>query len=404
MDDMKEFIDAGAAEVKVYEILTQLLEDGEKIQYDKETDLYLPKGLRRLQWPPKTHVEIKYRLVDYTFDVIRQTYNAVSPDKLVVIYFGEDYKAAYLRILLINKSNTFNNIELVSYSSLVGYIDNPIESRRTQEINQERLKYRAKRSLRRDNVTLFLGAGVSASAGAPAWDNLLEQLCIKKGISKIDTEINSITKGRYVIDQYKKQDKDLNKTDFYTDIKEILYRSVRESQLVEAISKIAQKRNIQSIITYNYDSLIEEEINKDHSHNKCESIYDKKRTSKLPVYHVHGYIAESGEHSDLILGEQEYHDVYAESYNWGNVEQLHALCRTTCFFIGLSMADPNLRRLLDISNKGSDVEPAHYVFLRRIEYNIPFTETIMRGFGVNCIWYDNHEDLPRILEELISLH
>lgn len=404
MDDVKEFIDAGAAEVKVYEILTQLLEDGEKIQYDKETDLYLPKGLRRLQWPPKTHVEIKYRLVDYTFDVIRQTYNAVSPDKLVVIYFGEDYKAAYLRILLINKSNTFNNIELVSYSSLVGYIDNPIESRRTQEINQERLKYRAKRSLRRDNVTLFLGAGVSASAGAPAWDNLLEQLCIKKGISKIDTEINSITKGRYVIDQYKKQDKDLNKTDFYTDIKEILYRSVRESQLVEAISKIAQKRNIQSIITYNYDSLIEEEINKDHSHNKCESIYDKKRTSKLPVYHVHGYIAESGEHSDLILGEQEYHDVYAESYNWGNVEQLHALCRTTCFFIGLSMADPNLRRLLDISNKGSDVEPAHYVFLRRIEYNIPFTETIMRGFGVNCIWYDNHEDLPRILEELISLH
>ena len=124
----------------------------------------------------------------------------------------------------------------------------------------------------------------------------------------------------------------------------------------------------------------------------------------MPVYHVHGYIAESGEHSDLILGEQEYHDVYAESYNWGNVEQLHALCRTTCFFIGLSMADPNLRRLLDISNKGSDVEPAHYVFLRRIEYNIPFTETIMRGFGVNCIWYDNHEDLPRILEELISLH
>lgn len=399
MEEQKECLDAGTAEAKVYELLTQLLDDGEKIQYDKDTDLYLPKGLRKLQWPPRTHVEIKYRLVDYTFEVIRQTYTAVSPDKLVVIYFGEDYKAAYLRILLIHNSDWANNIELISYRSLESHIDKPIDIRRTIEINQERLKYRAKKSIRRDNVTLFLGAGVSASAGAPAWDNLLEHLCIKKGISKLDSDINSITKGRYVIDQYKKQNKDLNQTDFYTDIREILYKRVRESKLVEAISKIAQKRNVRSIITYNYDSLIEEEINK--VNNICESIYDKKRTNKLPIYHVHGYVSESGEHSDLILGEQEYHDVYAEAYNWGSVEQLHALCRTTCFFIGLSMSDPNLRRLLDISNKGSDIEPAHYVFLRRIEYNIPFTEAIMRGFGVNCIWYDNHEDLPVLLESLI---
>lgn len=400
MEEQKECLDAGTAEAKVYELLTQLLDDGEKIQYDKDTDLYLPKGLRKLQWPPRTHVEIKYRLVDYSFEVIRQIYAAVSPDKLVVIYFGEDYKAAYLRILLIHNSTWNNNIELVSYRSLESRIAKPVDIRRTVEINQERLKYRAKRSIRRDNVTLFLGAGVSASAGAPAWDNLLEQLCIKKGISKLDSDINCITKGRYVIDQYKKQNKDLNQTDFYTDIKEILYKRVRESKLVEAISKIAQKRNVRSIITYNYDSLIEEEINK--VNNICESIYDKKRTSKLPIYHVHGYVSESGEHSDLILGEQEYHDVYAEAYNWGSVEQLHALCRTTCFFIGLSMSDPNLRRLLDISNRGSDVEPAHYVFLRRIEYNVQFTEAIMRGFGINCIWYDRHEDLPALLEGLIS--
>lgn len=403
MEDSKERIDSITAEAKVFELLSQSLTDGEKIQYNTQTDLYFPKGLQKMNWPPKTHVEIRYRLVDYTFDRIRSLYQAITPNKLVVIYFDEDVKAYYLQIISTISSAGQLNIEFISYASLVSRVNN--RYKRNNKIfkdNHERLKYLAQQSLKKDKFTLFLGAGVSASAGAPAWDSLLEQLCIKNGISKLDTDINSITKGRYVIDQYKKQDKDLNQTDFYTDIKEILYKSVRESELVAAISKIAQKRNIESIITYNYDSLIEEEINKDH--NKCESIYDKKRTNILPVYHVHGYIAKSGEHSDLILGEQEYHDVYAESYNWGNVEQLHALCRTTCFFIGLSMADPNLRRLLDISNKGSDIEPAHYVFLRRIEYNIPFTEAIMRGFGVNCIWYDNHEDLPKILEELISLH
>lgn len=399
MEEQKECLDAGTAEAKVYELLTQLLDDGEKIQYDKETDLYLPKGLRKLQWPPKTHVEIKYRLVNYTFNVIRQTYNAVSPDKLVVIYFGEAYNAAYLRLFLMSDLS-LSNIELVSYNALASRFANQVYKRKTLNDDQKRLLYRAKRSLRRDKVTIFLGAGVSASAGAPAWDKLLEQLCVKKGISKLDTDINSITKGRYVIGQYKKDNKDLEQTEFYDDIKEILYKGIRDSKLITAISKIVKKHHVESIITYNYDSLVEEEINKDQ--NKCESIYDKRRTNKLPVYHVHGYIAESGEHSEIILGEQEYHDVYAESYNWGSVEQLHALCRTTCFFIGLSMTDPNLRRLLDISNKGSDIESAHYVFLRRIEYNVQFTEAIMRGFGINCIWYDRHEDLPALLEGLIS--
>ena len=102
-----------------------------------------------------------------------------------------------------------------------------------------------------------------------------------------------------------------------------------------------------------------------------------------------------------MLGEKEYHKVYQEAYNWGNVEQLHALCRNVCFFIGLSMRDPNLRRLIDISNDGGEIERVHYAFLRKSENDVPFMEKIMRGFGVNCIWYDEHEDLPRMIYGLI---
>lgn len=401
MEEPREKIDAITAEAKVYDLLSQSLSEGEKILYNSSTDLYFPKGLHKLQWPPKTHVEIKYRLVDYTFDVIRRICDTISPNRLVVIYFDEDIKAYYFQMMYRISSSGPYNVEFLSYDSLVKHIGS--KSKKNNTIfsdNQDRLKYLARQSLKRDKITLFLGAGVSASAGAPTWDNLLEQLCVIKGVSKIDSDVNSITKGRFVIDEYKKDERDLASTTFFDDMREILYKDVRESKLVSTVARIAKKRNIESIITYNYDSLIEEEIN-DKIRN-CESIYNKRRTNKLPVYHVHGYIAESGEHSEIILGEQEYHDVYAESYNWGSVEQLHALCRTTCFFIGLSMSDPNLRRLLDISNRGSDVEPAHYVFLRRIEYNVQFTEAIMRGFGINCIWYDRHEDLPALLEGLIS--
>ena len=201
----------------------------------------------------------------------------------------------------------------------------------------------------------------------------------------------------------KYEDVDVNPylSDFYNDMRSVLYQNVRESKLIKSIANCVHKGNVEAIITYNYDNLIEEEINK--KGDKCQSIFDKTRTNQMPVYHVHGYIAKVDGQSPIVLGEQEYHDIYAESYNWGSVEQLHALCRTSCFFIGLSMSDPNLRRLLDISNKGGEMESSHYVFLRRVDYNIPFMEKIMEGFGVNCIWYDRHEDLPKLLDEIVGL-
>ncbi len=53
-------------------------------------------------------------------------------------------------------------------------------------------------------------------------------------------------------------------------------------------------------------------------------------------------------------------------------------------------------------NLGGEVEPVHYAFLRKIEYDVPFMEKVMRGFGVNCVWYDRHEELPELLESLCN--
>ena len=103
------------------------------------------------------------------------------------------------------------------------------------------------------------------------------------------------------------------------------------------------------------------------------------------------------------MGEKEYHKIYQEYYNWGNVEQLQALCRSTCFFMGLSMKDPNMRRLLDIAaDGGNEREAVHFAFLREIEYNVPFTEEILRSFGISCIWYKQNKNLPGIIEKLME--
>ena len=71
----------------------------------------------------------------------------------------------------------------------------------------------------------------------------------------------------------------------------------------------------------------------------------------MPIYHVHGFLPKSGEVDDAILvfSEQSYHSQFIDPYSWSNIIQLTTYLSNICLFIGLSLSDPNLRRLLDIS-------------------------------------------------------
>jgi len=396
-------------EQEVYTIISKCLSDDELLLFDKTFDFIAPNGIKKLQWPKKTAIEIKYRLIYSSFSIIRSNFEKLKPSKLIVISLDND--ELQLHRLNSNTSLTGRNIQFLSYERLIQTVEtikNEIQEspnmkddtayRKEMDLN---IREKARSALKNNKISLFLGAGVSASAGVVTWNSLLEQLCIKKGVGKIDSDIDSVVKGRYIIDEYKKEEKKIP-NDFYQDMRNILYANTIDSLLIKSLAKLIKKCKIESIISYNYDDLVEQEVKKT---NPCYSVYAKTRPiddNSYHIYHVHGFIPKDGEWSEIVLGEKEYHKIYQESYNWGNVEQLHALCRSTCLFIGLSMTDPNLRRLIDISIEGSEIEPVHYAFLRKIEYNVPFMEKIMRGFGVNCIWYDKHEDLPPLLDSLIK--
>lgn len=384
----------------------------------KYFDFFLPKGAHKLGWPNNTYVEVKYRFAYNSISRIRHLYDSIKPNKLVVIVIEEDNIPPYTSYSL--SMMVGRNIDILSLNQLQNKIEkNPSQKKSSrkadiadlettyQENQDANLLKKARIALQNNKVSVFLGAGVSASAGVATWESLLEQLCVKKGLSKIDSDIDSIIKGRYIIEEYKKSQKQPPE-EFYQDIRDILYANKKSSDLISSIASLITRDNIESIISYNYDNLVEQEVMKQGK--KCIPIFDKTMTieqSALCIYHVHGYVSHEENletdngHSPIVLGEQEYHKIFQESYNWGNVEQLHALCRSTCLFIGLSMNDPNLRRLIDISIEGSEVEPMHYAFLRRIEYNVPFMEKIMRGFGINCIWYDKYEELPNIINNLM---
>lgn len=285
-------------------------------------------------------------------------------------------------------------------------------------------------SFKDDNLVLFLGSGVSQGEGLPSWKELIE-LLIKdflktshgKTIDSSDLSsahgfksFSYITLGRFI--------KKALKTDFYDKIKNILYgsynHSVKSGSLVYEIAKICRpirgKIGVYSIVSYNYDDILEfylDEMNMEYEVIYKE--YDTPSHNKLPVYHVHGYIPKKGKLSQsmkdsIVFAEEEYHFQYKEPYSWQNLVQLNLLKDKTVLFIGLSMTDPNLRRLLDIS-KDYSKDIKHYAFIKdewkfeneRLS-NIfrSIEEGVFQELGINVIWYKDYAEINDILKQIHS--
>ena len=214
----------------------------------------------------------------------------------------------------------------------------------------------AKVSLQDKDFSLFFGAGVSMSAKLPSWWKLLEGLVNKskqKLLDKNDIDNlqqvcydSSIVFGRFIRQMMETKS---NGEDYYNAVHDALYAGNDSctSPLIQEICNLilAKRQFAKSIITYNFDDVMERAM--DNVGIKNYSIFGMNQPQQaFPIYHVHGFIPYDNSQiikSVPILSEEEYHRVYANSYNWSNVEQIHALSRRTCIFIGLSMTDPNLR-------------------------------------------------------------
>ena len=192
MDSIAEQVET--FEKKVYTFISKCLGKDETIQFDKVFDFYLPKGLKSFNWPEETYVEVKYTLMYNTLARIGGAYDTYHPHKLVVIVMDDNPVSLRFESDVKQASR---NIEVMTYDDLVqksnavnkGGTRQRITNEMKESSFRENIREKAKDALKNEKVSFFLGAGVSASAGVVTWDSLIEKLCIKKSIPKIDSDI-----------------------------------------------------------------------------------------------------------------------------------------------------------------------------------------------------------------------
>ncbi len=263
------------------------------------------------------------------------------------------------------------------------------------------------------NVDLVLGAGINQDYGAKNWQELLDSLNndFYKGDYKFAQEIqtyvgkelftSSMIMKTSGFDSYKSLNRELylfKEAKGFDDPDATLYR------LVDYL----QKKNKTSVITYNYDTNLEYLLKKRQI--RYTVVYDDNsfvdKEAKVDIYHVHGLLPfdkyDEKKYTDsLIFNESEYYYLYNNPYSWSISKQLHDFKFNVCIFIGISLTDPDMKRLLELAN---NYMKFNFIFLKKIE---GYSETVYKDltayfftFDLIVIWIDEYSEIGSYLEQL----
>ena len=138
------------------------------------------------------------------------------------------------------------------------------------------------------------------------------------------------------------------------------------------------------------------------------------------MYHLHGFLrfdSRAGDHASeapdlVVLTEQDYFNVFNDPTSIFTYTVLHLLRESSMLFIGLSMSDENLRRLLHYSRKEriqgylaegdegrADRErkrPRHFAVMETPTDSAAHDaiESALKALGVAVLWLSDYRDIP----------
>lgn len=356
--------------------------------------------------------------------------------RILPIVIGDVFVPGYINHIQYFKVVTWQSITLESLnrtgffkeSSKKTIITTPKYQEQSSNISTENISL-LKNALKDNRLTLVCGAGISITSHIPTWNELLvnilnDVLNTDENSVKVSAQelLSIMPQSNLILGKYLKL---LLQDDFERMVQKHLYKYYSHStdcdstcgapsEIMKAIVDLARPKRtgqrLESIITFNFDELIEQAL----SANGIEfcPIWKEGQThgsEELPIYHVHGFLPNKTEleSPNLVFSEEAYHSQFIDPYSWANLTQLNTYASNICLFIGLSLSDPNLRRLLDISwqrNKNRK----HYIIMKNSNANsvadiaTMLFEQDAASLGLNVIWCSNYSEIPSLLKSIIK--
>jgi hypothetical protein len=336
-------------------------------------------------------------------------------------------------------------------------------------------------------LVLFLGAGVSLDYGIPSWrdlvvDLLFERTARSRRMGDLPPEYRRAL-GRWLAEYF---DYDLTvlarvirqdlvreqrrklatvedaEFEFLERVRQRLYATLRESStgnpgapartttldaIAELIANARCDNNVPAVVTFNFDDLLERELQRRGVITRTVTNAGRRAGPGIPIIHPHGCLPVEGplNGDPIVFTEQDYHRLTDTAYHWAPTTIVSLLRQYTVLFVGLSMSDPHLRRLLDACRVPGGI-PQHWNIQRRhaVSRNqidlvsatveryaeqwahrmgaeseqVPldldealratlrqadtYDREVLESMGTKTIWLECFEDLPLLLERIAA--
>jgi hypothetical protein len=219
--------------------------------------------------------------------------------------------------------------------------------------------------LKKEQVALFLGSGVSKAFGLPLWEDLLDTAFARKGAVRPDKLSNEDAAEYLLLDLFR-GDQD----EFHRALREALYEHVnmaglrdqlRHSPTLQALGALFIRSNrgsIRTVVTFNFDDLLESYLTDGgYFVQPILTAPPWTENSDVRVFHPHGVlpIDDTRPPTDVVIAQIHFDRMIGNKNNAWRAALLSILSSHTCIFLGLSGADANLTSLLA---EAKDIHPA----------------------------------------------
>ena len=241
------------------------------------------------------------------------------------------------------------------------------------EVDRDVLVAAIDASLQARRLTLFVGAGLSYEAGLPTWSALLARLAASTVPPEQRAAFDLLARydSPLVVARYLKAQLGVRDA-FHATVHAALYDNAVDYDrpnptldlVIGVVSRAVALRTTLDIVTYNFDDLIESALAQRYPGVRVVSVTEAGdyhcAQSDVRVLHVHGLLPRAGAGAvlpppTLVLSEDEFHRRMNDPDAWQNRAQADAFAWRDCLFLGLSLTDPNLRRIIDYATPPDSV-------------------------------------------------
>lgn len=245
--------------------------------------------------------------------------------------------------------------------------------------------------VRKGDVSLFLGAGISMSVGLPSWATLLEPCAKQLGIG-LDNGTDLFLVAQYYVNEYGE-----------SALKRVINDSINqlsdESTLVNKLLDL----NFSSIWTTNYDKIIENNLAKKQI--LTNSIFDEKdlpnisTSNRVNIYKMNGDISNLDQ---IVITQKDVED-YVKNHEMLLTFFKRELVVNSFLFLGYSFTDEIVLSCLASVNRclGKSANH-HFAILKRKDEPsfLHYIKDLENRYHIRVLLIDDYNQLPEILNDL----